>query len=84
MIHIRNVVCVLLCAQVVAGQSRVQVTLANNAKFDALVRGSDPEKDLAVLKISPTDEILTPVQVVAFFTEFQLFCFLAVTLIHTG
>lgn len=49
--------------QVVAGQSRVQVTLANNAKFDALVRGSDPEKDLAVLKIASTDEILTPVQV---------------------
>ncbi|GMH38725.1 hypothetical protein BSKO_06609 [Bryopsis sp. KO-2023] len=48
---------------VVEGQSRVQITLSDNKKFDAEVKGSDPEKDLAVLKIDPGKQMLMPVQV---------------------
>ena len=42
---------------VVAGASRVQVTLSNNKSYDAKVVGKDPSTDLAVIKINGVKDL---------------------------
>lgn len=46
---------------VVKDASRLEVTLADNSKWDAIVIGAAPDKDIAVLKISAPSEILQPI-----------------------
>mmetsp|Transcript_5850 Transcript_5850/g.14558 ORF Transcript_5850/g.14558 Transcript_5850/m.14558 type:complete len:538 (-) Transcript_5850:358-1971(-) len=48
---------------VIHNASSAQVTLASNRKFEAVLRGAEPDKDLAVLKISATPGELVPVEV---------------------
>ncbi|KAL6750928.1 trypsin-like cysteine/serine peptidase domain-containing protein [Haematococcus lacustris] len=43
--------------------STAQVTLANNQKYTASLRGAEPDKDLAVLKIDAPSGVLVPVEV---------------------
>lgn len=40
----------------------MQISLSNNKKFEATVRGSEPDKDLAVLKIEPHGADLFPIK----------------------
>lgn len=44
---------------VISNSVRVYVTLANGNRYEAELVGTDPENDLAVLKIDPGDEELT-------------------------
>jgi S1-C subfamily serine protease len=46
---------------VVKDASRLEVTLADNSKWDAIVIGAAPDKDIAVLKISAPSETLQPI-----------------------
>eukprot|EP00210_Caulerpa_lentillifera_P000128 g123.t1 len=47
---------------VVSGHQKVQVSLSDNRKFEAEVCGSEADKDLAVLKINPTNSELVPIE----------------------
>ena len=48
--------------QVIRDMSSVKVTLVDNRSYDAVVRGVEPDKDLAVLKIQSPPR-LTPISV---------------------
>jgi len=48
---------------VIEGSSRIKVTLANQKSYDATLVGSEPSKDLAVLKINPREATLQPIKV---------------------
>lgn len=48
---------------VIHGASQAQVTLHNGKKFMAQLRGAEPNKDLAVLKIDAPPEDLVPIEV---------------------
>lgn len=48
---------------VIADASRISVTLANQTTYDATLVGMEPDKDLAVLKIEPQGDELTPIKV---------------------
>ena len=49
--------------QVIKDCSSIKVTLVDNRSFDAELRGAEPDKDLAVLRIKPPPGDLTPVAV---------------------
>ena len=42
---------------------KVQVSLSDNSKFEATVRGTEPDKDLAVLKIESGNKDLPAIEV---------------------
>lgn len=46
---------------VIHGAERATVTLWNNTAFDAILVGTDPSSDLAVLRIDPSKAQLTPI-----------------------
>lgn len=48
---------------VIEGSSKIKVTLANQKSYDAKLVGSEPSKDLAVLKINPREATLLPIKV---------------------
>lgn len=48
---------------VIEGANRVTVTLANMGTYDAEVIGKEPNKDLAVLKLTEPQQNLTPIKV---------------------
>jgi S1-C subfamily serine protease len=48
---------------VIQNARAAQVTLANNRKFEATLRGYEGDKDLAVLKIEAPPEELVPIEV---------------------
>lgn len=48
---------ILTCNHVVEGATSVKVILRNNHSYDAVLVGSDANSDLAVLKISPEEEL---------------------------
>lgn len=48
---------------VVQGADRITVTLSDMTTWDATVIGSEPNKDLAVLKINAPARVLTPIKV---------------------
>jgi S1-C subfamily serine protease len=48
---------------VIQNARAAQVTLANNRKFEATLRGYEGDKDLAVLKIDAPPEELVPIEV---------------------
>ena len=50
--------------QVVRGAQSAKITLFNNQSFDAELKGSEPDKDLAVLKIvRPSNAKFVPISV---------------------
>lgn len=44
-------------------EDKVQVALSDNTKFEAVVRGTEPDKDLAVLKINGQNQDLPAIEV---------------------
>ncbi len=46
---------------VIRGAKKLTVTLQNHQTFDAIVRGAEPRKDIAVLKIDAPGDVLIPV-----------------------
>lgn len=46
---------VLTCNHVVEGSSKITITLKNGTELDAKIVGTDPDNDLAVLKINATN-----------------------------
>lgn len=57
---------------VVDGAQTVTVTLEGTKTFDAKVVGTDPRKDIAVLKIDAPKALLTPIQLSAAAPELQV------------
>ena len=50
--------------QVVRGAKSAKITLYNNQSYDAELKGSEPDKDLAVLKITqPSNAKFVPISV---------------------
>ena len=56
--------CITQFLQVVSkAGSKVQISLSDNTKFEASVRGTEPDKDLAVLKINSGSRDLPAIEV---------------------
>ena len=49
---------VMIHSQVIHNTKSCQVTLADNRKFSATLKGAEPDKDLAVLKIDAPSKVL--------------------------